>query len=246
MKNKNRNDKLFQDLFRMGDYSGWAVPKQPENIQWFNLNGKTDIKNCYQNEELIKDRMLDLVKLGANIEDKAYLVANVNRSNLLEYAYSLGANPNIKGKTGMSLCDRALSRGRTDIVRITINNPLFNFEETLIDGDNLLFSALSKGRTDLASDIIESYPKLATYVNQIGISPLHKLGDHLAFKSNASLNKCLTLANKILLKMHEDGIFPNPNTSSIDLNSFIAEKNSLYLSKSLPEKENKTSNKFKL
>lgn len=246
----NREDKLFQDLFRLGDYSAWVDPKQPENIEWFNKQFKATSKKSFQDGDLLKLRMKELVDLGATIENKTYFVANINRSDLLDYAYELGADPNYKGKTGLSVCYRAMSRGRTDIVRSTISQPSFDVYASVDgsgSGENILLASLKNGRVDLAKDIIGINNDLVFKNDTYGKSPLQYLGNYLYNNTKASLSKAMSIANIILDIQYKVGSFPLPNTESNDLNTFISEKNAVFLSTQLPIKNlNDPKGKMKL
>lgn len=243
---KKREDKLFQDLFRLGNHSAWVAPMQKENIEWFaNVRPGSDINDIYQDDELIKQRMSDLVNLGANPKDKTYLVANVNRPELLTHAYKLGADPNMTGKTGLSVCYRAISRGRTDIARITIEQPNFDFFadcDPSVKGRNILMATVGKGRIDLANTIINAKPEIALLTDSFGNTVFNEAASLLLYVNKPPVSKILMFVNNVCDIHFENNSLPPSNTVSPEINTLLAEKFAHKLAKDMaPQSDANTS-----
>lgn len=240
-------EKLVKDLVRLGDYSRWEPPKQPENISWFNQQGN------YQDGNICAKRLEELALLGANLKDKAYLISNVNRSELLDVALKYGADPNLPGKSGGLTIDRALARGRTDIAQSLINHPEFNFVSDT--HTNALFLSLDNGRYKLAQDILEKKPELFFTKDKSENTPLIVLAQHLAkgnkFNSKAIkfVKACLDYADKlgVYIDLHESNkAGQNISHFSLEMSTMITEKYALDLNSKLSKKDNQTSRNLKI
>lgn len=234
---KNINDKLFQDLFRLGDHSSWIQPKQKENIEWFKKEAPNlELRDVYQKEDLLIKRITELVEAGANPSNKTYLVANVNKVRVLEQAYKLGADPNMCGKTGLSICYRAISRGRTDIVKLTMEQPSFDFNaqfDPRTPGDNILLSSIAKGRMELANQIIDLNPLLSLKSDGNGNNAFDFIGELMNSATKPPKSKILLLTNRICEIHFSNNHIPRMNTKSEDINTLLAEKFAHKLSKEM-------------
>jgi hypothetical protein len=239
MNKDNKLDVLVKDLFRLGDYSNWAPPKQTENIQWFTKQNKK-----FDDGEAVAKRLEELISLGANIQDKVYLISNVNRVEPVIVALKHGGNPNLPGKNGILPCDRAIDRGRTKIAEAIINSDKFNFISNL--DANVLFLAINNGRYKLATQIAEKKPELLGIKNSSNNSIIYCLSEYLS-KGNKVNSKVFSFLD-ITLKYYEDNnidVFvaesKNNKTianNSIEIATFITEKQALKLNSLLPKKEN--------
>lgn len=239
MSTKIRADKVFQDLFRMGDYSSWSPPKTLENIKWFKDKGY-DLNRDYQNIDILKSRMVELFQSGVSPTNKTYLVANVNREDLLKFVLDNGADPNLKGKTGLSVCYRAISRGRTDLVRLLISSEQFNFNESLvpnIDNHNVLLAALIKGRVDLAKDIIAVNPDLISKRDSNGLGVFDAIAEYINEKSNFPENKIRSILELMHKHFNDKNLLVESNTNNDFINAEIATLNAIKLSKELSESQ---------
>lgn len=238
MNKDNKLEILVKDLFRLGDYSNWAPPKQIENIKWFETNHKK-----YDDGEAVAKRLEELINLGADITDKMYLISNVNRVEPVVVALKFGGDPNLPGKNGILPCDRAIDRGRTKIAEAIVNSPNFNFKSNL--DTNILFSAINNGRYRLASQIAEKKPELLASRNSSNNSIIYCLSEYLS-KGNKINSKVFSFL-EITLKYYEENninytIAESKNNktianNSVEIATFITEKEALKLSSLLPKKE---------
>ena len=235
--NQDHLDKLVKDLFRLGDYSSWISPKMSENIEWFTKNKKTF------NSTAVAQRLEELINLGANVVDKAYLIANVNAPEALKVALENGANPNLKGKTGILPIDRALYKGKTKIAELLINSNRFDFKT---EEGNVLFLAINTGKYKLANDIILKKPELIADNNKDGKSVLYTLSEYLS-RGNKINSKVLTLTCSILNQAEIQNIdftiaeIHNGKTlanNSPEIATLVTERFAIKLDKNLPKKEN--------
>ncbi len=239
MNTANKLEILVKDLFRLGDYSSWAAPKQPENSEWFAKNNKK-----YDDGEAVAKRLEELINLGADITDKIYLISNVNRLEPVIVALNHGGNPNLPGKNGILPCDRAIDRGRTKIAEAIISSPNFNFKSNL--DANTLFLAINNGRYKLAMQIAEKNPELLATKNSSENSIIYCLSEYLS-KGNKINSKVFSFLEQTLKYYSENNISFSARESknnktiannSIEIATFITEKEALKLETLLPKKEN--------
>lgn len=242
-------EKMVKDLFRLGDYSRWIAPKIKENLDFF-----SKLRKSYDDESAVAQRLEELIKNGANIKDKVYLISNVNSVEALKVAFQYGGDPNIRGKSGMTPIERAIYKGRTKIAEEIINNELFNFQA---DTDNVLNVAIYAGKYKLATQIISKRPNLVFEKNKNNESILYSLSNYLN-NGNKINSKAITFASKVLDIADEKHIdFPSTEmhygrtlaNNSREIATLITERFALKLNRDLPKKENSittTNNKIKL
>lgn len=273
MGKKDALEILVHDLFRLGDYSRWESPKQKENIEWFNRSanssaesgkiegiliqkeeiykhGMTDFKSnlhkvAYQMDDLVIARLNELVNQGADLTEKAYLIANVNSPKILEAALKLGANPNLPGNTGILPVDRAFYKGRTSVAEVLVSSPNFDFSQKGREGKNALFMAVDNGRYKVANVIFERKPEISLERDAENSSILMVLASYLSknklnSKTYTFVNLCVNYA---LNSNHEFSTTEvNKKNQSIvslcpELASIITEKYALDLEQKLSKKE---------
>jgi ankyrin repeat protein len=192
---------LVHDLIRLGDYSRWMPPKDPENISWFsNKNGK------HTDEILLAQRLEELAIRGANLSDFGYAIANINKPKMLEVAFKYGADPNKSGirlgsrktNNGLSPIERAIYKKRTKIAETLISHPNFNFRLDTPQGKtNVLFIAVETGNLTLANKIVKIKPELILEQPEIGSNILLSLSIYLS-KGKKLNSKVLTFAKNCL------------------------------------------------
>lgn len=245
MNHSNKLDVLVKDLFRLGDYSSWAPPKQTENIQWFSSQNKK-----YDDGEAVAKRLQELITIGADVSDKIYLISNVNRLEPVIVALENGGDPNLPGKNGILPCDRAIDRGRTKIAEAIISSPIFDFKSNL--DANTLFLAINNGRYRLATQIADKKPELLATRNSTNNSIIYCLSEYLS-KGNKINSKVFSFLEKTLKYYEENNInfsvgeSKNNKTianNSIEIATFITEKEALKLDCLLPKKENNDNKDF--
>ncbi len=190
---KEHLNKLVQDLFRLGAYSAWVAPKLEENQLWFRNQGST-----YDNGEAVAKRLEELILSGADIKDKLYLIANVNKAEPVEVALKYGADPNLKSKSGILPIDRSLYKGRTKIAQAIIKAPNFNFVSDTHNNSFIL--SVSLGKYKLANDILKLKPELVFSKDKRGMSPFYCLAEHVKEKMNS---KVATLLKDMLQTLVE-------------------------------------------
>ncbi len=210
-------DLLVYDLIRLGDYSNWSPPKDPENISWFlKHNGK------YHDEELASQRLEELAILGANLSDFAYSIANINRPKMLEIAFKYGADPNKKGirfgsvkdNSGLTPIERAIYKKRTKIAETLISHPNFNFQLDTPQGKtNVLFITIENGNLTLANKIIKIKPELILEQPEVGSNILLSLSIYLS-KGKKLNSKILTFTNDCLDYADNHGFHFSINTAN--------------------------------
>ena len=243
-------DKLVLDLVRLGDYSNWVEPKQPENIDWFIKKGSIKL---YTDGKIASERLEELAKAGADMTNKAYIIGNVNCTELLEVALKYGADPNMPGKTGILPFDRAMYRGRTKIASLLVNHPNFDFSKYDI---NPLLSSLENGRYKLAMDIVDINPKLMIEEDKHGNNAMIAISKYLSThkinsKAITFIKKCLDYADthNVLFGVNKVNKSNQSISSlSIEVATLITEHYALCLNKELTQKENKNNSsvKFKI
>lgn len=192
-------EKLVLDLVRLGDYSSWVEPKQPENVEWFSKHG--NIKTIYKDGKIASKRLEELALLGADLIDKAYIISNVNCPELLEVALKYGADPNIAGKSMILPYDRAVYKGRTQIASLLIHHPQYDFNQ--FREQNALFTALQLGRYKLANEISDIKPELMLSIDKNGNNALMCISQHLA--KNKINSKAITFIKKCIEYCEENG-----------------------------------------
>ncbi len=252
MNNETENahlDKLVNDLFRLGDYSSWNAPKQDENVTWYSKKGLK-----YDHGPSVAERLEELIKMGANVKEKAYFISNINRPEPLAVAIKYGADPNLAGKNGILPIDRALDRGRTKIAEILVNAEGFNFKSNQYS--NALFLSIVNGKYKLANDICKVNPSLILAKNSTDNTVVFALAEHLGRGTNKINSKVLTLLNTILdfaetqnyyFSMGESKGNMTIANQSPEMATMITERYALKLSEELCNKEeNFTSKKNKI
>ncbi len=241
---KEKLEKLVLDLVRLGDYSSWIEPKQPENVAWFSQRG--NIKTIYKDGKVASKRLEELALLGANLIDKAYIIGNVNCPELLEVALKYGADPNIPGKSLIFPYERAVYKGRTQIASLLIHHPQYDFNQ--FGQQNALFTALQLGRYKLANEISDIKPELMLTVDKNGNNSLMCISQHLAkHKINS---KAITFIKKCIEYCEQNGESITINavnkqgqsiaSLSQDVATLITEYQSFNLANKLSKKDNLT------
>lgn len=250
---KVRLDKLVDDLVRLGSHGQWVPPAQMENINWFESYGT--IGNNYQSDNLAVKRLTELVDAGADLTTKAYIISNVGNVALLEAAFKFGADPNIPGKSGLTLIDRAFNRNRAGIAELAIENPHFNMEQKGRYGQNVLFMAIEAGKYKIAQKIISIKPELILEKNAEDSNIMMAIASQVGAKDKLMpnvikfINSCLTYADShnydfSISKIDKRG--KSILSQSYKVSEYITEKKVLDLNNNLSKKEDTTKKTFKL
>lgn len=197
----NKATQLVKDLVRLGDYSKWLTPRQPENIKWFSDKGRS-VEFSHQNEDLLCQRLEELVEIGADLKNLTSIIANVNRPKLLQKAFELGADPNALAKSGQHPLHRAISRKRTEIAQVFLDHPNLDKNYKNPDGKNILLMLMSQSNYVLVNSLIKSMPNLIYEKDNEENTVLHLLGQSIQSNGNkANYNMMRFL--KTLLEMEE-------------------------------------------
>lgn len=253
MAEQSRVDKLVDDLVRLGSHGEWEPPAQPENLDWFAPYGY--IRQQHRKDELVVKRLTELVQAGANLKEKAYIIANINNCALLEAAFTFGADPNMPGKSGLIPVDRALNRNRGGIADLIISHPDFNFDQKGRHNQNVLFMAVDAGKYKIASKIITIKPEFILEKDADNSNIMMAVSRQVAFKPKLTpniikfINSCLDYAN-----LHDYDFSVNEINKRGDsilsrspkVAEYITEKKVLDLNKNLSKKEDTTKKIFKL
>jgi hypothetical protein len=199
MKKSNLNS-LLLDLTNIVNYNhggvsykAWNKPQIKENIDWFTSKGSEkniSLKIAAHNDELLSERLMELINRGLDLKDKAYIIANVNSPLFLKAALDNGADPNIPSPTGQFLIDFTISKGMHSTAKIIIDHPNFNWQNNNDGYPNILFKCVVFNKFDLAQFIAQKKPEYILRKADepsIGylISNYLSLGDNISGKDTA-------------------------------------------------------------
>jgi hypothetical protein len=253
MTEQNRVDKLVDDLVRLGAHGEWDPPVQQENLDWFAPYGY--LRQQYRKDALVVKRLTELVQAGANLKDKAYIIANINNCALLEAAFKFGADPNMPGRSGLIPIDRALNRNRGGIAELIIGHPDFNFDQKGRNNQNVVFMTIDAGKYKIANKIITIKPEFILERDNDNSTIMLAVARQVAFKPKLTpniikfINACLNYANEQNYDFSINEI--NKRGDSILSRSpkvaeYITEQKVLDLNQKLSKKEDTTKKIFKL
>ena len=142
-------------------YKIWKAPILDENINWFTKKGiekQISFKSAAHKDEILTERLQDFIDKGINLKDKAYDIVRINCPLMLQKALDNGADPNVAGKDGQLPIDLSITKGTTQISKILINYPNFNFISNNQNYPNILLWSLSYSKIELAHSIILKKP----------------------------------------------------------------------------------------
>lgn len=165
---KTNLDSLLLDLTNIvlhnhdgRSYKIWEKPILQENIDWFTKKGKErnfSLKIAAHNDKLLAERLEEMIDLGLNLKDKAYIIANVNSPLFFKKALDNGADPNINVNNQL-LIDFVISKGMNAISKIIIDNDNFNWNFNKEKYPNLLFKCVVYNKFELANFIAHKKPE---------------------------------------------------------------------------------------
>lgn len=240
---------LVNDLFRLGDYSNWIAPKKTENLNWYKSKNKN-----YDDGASVAQRLEELILMGADVSDKVYLMANINKVEPLQVALKYGANPNLPGKNKILPIDRAFYRGRTKIAQAILECPTFDFKSQ--EHSNALFLAIQNGKYKLANFIAQKRPDLILSKDKNDESVIYSLSKYLASNKSTGINsKVFTLLDTFYKYAETKDFQFSPNEShnnktvanlSPEIALYLTEKAALKLEKELEKNTEKLDVKFKM
>lgn len=239
-------------------YKTWEKPQLKENIDWFTNKGtkkNISLKIAAHNDELLSDRLKELINQGLDLKDKAYVIANLNSPLFFKTAIDNGADPNCLTPNGEFLIDFIISKGMHSIAKIIISDPNFNWQSDTDNYPNILFKCVVFNKFELAHFVAQKKPD---YIIRKGDEPSigYLISNYLALGENVSgkdkalnlLEYCATYANSqnSPYDINESHQGKSILENSIEVASMIKKIEAESLSRTLGSGHQKNSKKIKI